>query len=208
MRPRLSTHLVPGAADNGREHGARRIVARKAGLAHAGAVVDHQRRSLVTHGSIGRKEKREGNEREKKWNEGMGKKRGGGAHAAVTPASSPAPRRKHACGDRILPRGDPGNRGKKMRVRNGAARPDPARLRGSGCYVRVRRMLPVAAGRRRELRRGAAAAATRARPGRRSHAGTRFALTMAYSTKHALASPLTKKKQHHTAFGPPAVSTC
>ena len=43
--------LVTGAAHNGREHGARGVVAGKSGLAHAGAVVDHDGLDLfVAHG--------------------------------------------------------------------------------------------------------------------------------------------------------------
>ena len=46
--------LVAGAANDGGEDGAGRIVAGEAGLAHAGAVVDDQSGNiLVTHGCCG-----------------------------------------------------------------------------------------------------------------------------------------------------------
>lgn len=45
-------YLVPGAANNGREHGAGRVVAGEARLHQAGAVVAHQGGGLfvVAHG--------------------------------------------------------------------------------------------------------------------------------------------------------------
>lgn len=50
--PRLGPYLVPGAPHDGREDGPGSIVAREAGLAHAGAVVNHERSNIIIHGEL------------------------------------------------------------------------------------------------------------------------------------------------------------
>ena len=49
---RGEVYLVARAAHDGREDGAGRVVAREAGLAHAGAVVDHERSNIIIHGEL------------------------------------------------------------------------------------------------------------------------------------------------------------
>ena len=47
----VSAHLVARPADDGREDSSGRVVSGEPSLAHAGAIVDHQRRNVVvTHG--------------------------------------------------------------------------------------------------------------------------------------------------------------
>lgn len=50
--PRLAPYLVSGAPHDGGKDGSGGIVAREAGLAHAGAVVDHESGDIIIHGEL------------------------------------------------------------------------------------------------------------------------------------------------------------
>ena len=50
--PSQLPYLVPGAPHDGGEDGPGGIVAREAGLAHAGAVVDNERGDIIIHGEL------------------------------------------------------------------------------------------------------------------------------------------------------------